>query len=194
MNEYLSQLKPKRTEIPARFDYFWQWRIEPELLFQLCQNISLFPHTKTYKGKAEKLHFWLSWTLAIAKHPPDLGYEYWRSDIMAKFGNMQAVNIQLTQADKAPLEKFAEGYKYDVVHAINQLGGSGIKVSITWVDDSNSWCVTLTGSPSSKHNKDRFMSSWSDDWVEALFMGLYKHEVVCDNGSWVEHATSAKWG
>jgi hypothetical protein len=52
----------------------------------------------------------------------------------------------------------------------------------------------VIGNPSTKENDKRVMSSWSDDFEEALFIAGFKHFVLFDGGRWIEENNSARWG
>lgn len=104
------------------------------------------------------------------------------------------INVQLSEKDKPRLEAYAEHYNGDAVEMAYELTAQGYKLSISWIDDRNSFCVTVSGSKRTKFNKEHSMTSWSDDLTEACFMAGYKHEELAKKGDWEGLHVSTTWG
>lgn len=105
------------------------------------------------------------------------------------------INLRLTSDDKPGLAKFIKKCKDDVGDCLRELAIANCKLSISWVDEKTAWCVTVSPTKQSKLNKDCSMSSWSDDWVEAIYMTGYKVLVLAESGSWEKIASSQEdWG
>lgn len=129
-----------------------------------------------------------------------IGYENWSGDgidlagyyyrerdyFMANFKDWKFVNMRLTSDDEPELKKFALKYKSDVSAVVIELLSSGYKISITWVDDKESFIVTLTPTESCPYNAKSSMSSWSDDVIEAVMMAGYKNYVLADGKDWAD--------
>lgn len=115
----------------------------------------------------------IGWRYRQATH-----YFNWR-DNMWKF-----VQCKLSKDHKVPLEKFTREYKGGVSDVLQEICSMGYKVSVSWVDDKNSWVTTITGKKGAKINENVSLPSWSDDWAEALFMGAFKCIVLADRGDW----------
>lgn len=105
------------------------------------------------------------------------------------------VNIKLTAEDKPKLEKYAKEHKLDVVSALTAIASYGYKFSLSFVDDSNSWVASVSGSDRSKHNNKATMTSWSDDPAEAIFMAAFKCDVITQGEDWKEfEQENSNWG
>ncbi len=104
------------------------------------------------------------------------------------------VNIQLTAEDRPRLESFDKQYGNDTTKHLMDLTGSGYKISMRWVEEKQSFCVTLIGHKSMKRNQNFSMSSFSDDLHEAIVMANYKDAMICDGGEWDKHAQDSNWG
>lgn len=118
-----------------------------------------------------------------------------RAHFMARFQKMEFVTLRLTADDAKNIEKYAQSKEGDYTTVLHEILASGHKVSISWIDDKSSYIVTLIGTEHSQHNQGYSMTTWSDDLVEAIFMAGYKHEIVCDGGSWQDNSTGdMNWG
>jgi len=105
------------------------------------------------------------------------------------------INLRLTKDDKPGLKKFRETCNNDVGECLKELAISQCKLSISWVDDKAAWCVTVSATKQSKQNQNCSMTSWSDDWEEAIFMTGYKVITLAQSGSWSDLADAAEdWG
>lgn len=105
------------------------------------------------------------------------------------------VNINLTVADKKPLDNYIKECEGDYVKVIHQLLADGYKLSLNFHVDKGAYTVSITGSDDCKYNQDAILTSWSDDVLEAVFMNGYKHYVVCDGKDWAKNQTKENnWG
>ena len=105
------------------------------------------------------------------------------------------VNIKLKPEDKESLLKYAKEHKGQVESALSAIASYGYKFSLSFVDDSNSWCASVSGNERTKFNDKCTITSWSDDISEAIFMAAYKCDVVTEGGDWKEYEeTSSNWG
>lgn len=111
------------------------------------------------------------------------------------FSNREFSTLSLSEGDKKQLYEWADKETITPLDCATELGLAGYKLSFTWVDDQQSWCVSLIGTETSKPNQDKIMTSWSNDLGEAVIIGYYKHVVMCDSGSWPVRADNeGRWG
>ncbi len=103
--------------------------------------------------------------------------------------------IRLTEADKVPLQEYVHTHDNDPENILQELLSAGFKVSISFVDDQSAFVVTISGSERSKRNQGWSLSSWSDDFWEAVSMAGYKHFVLCDGKDWADlDKGKSSWG
>lgn len=109
-------------------------------------------------------------------------------------GNVEFVHIELSRTDQPKVTAFAENFGNDIDEILVDLLSAGYKVGLSWVDSRNAFCASLTGGNNAKANKGLCLTSWSDDWREAIFINAYKHYEICHQGNWQEHETVDNWG
>lgn len=120
---------------------------------------------------------------------------YWTAeDYMAQLGNWTMISCRLGKDDEKPLTKLMDECEHSLAFAITELTSMGYKCSVSWVDKSNSFVFSVTGTDRTPNNNKKTVTSWSDDVSEAVFMGLYKVKVVFNNGTWTENGTTSNWG
>lgn len=98
--------------------------------------------------------------------------------------NWTFIHYKIPREDESKLKDYIKSCKDSVDTPITVFASQGYKISISWVDDKNSYVVTVSPKEGSKVNSKSSLPSWSDDWQEAIFMCGYKHEVLCDGGDW----------
>jgi len=116
--------------------------------------------------------------------------------IMARYNSaVEFVNIRLTADDKPRVAKFVSDVEPDFAEHLINFIGSGYKVSINLDEANDCYIVAATGTQNSRENKGKCMTTRSGDLFECLYMMLYKHEMICDNGSWGEPVNqTSDWG
>jgi len=113
---------------------------------------------------------------------------------MASYGNKSFAQLSLNIQDKADFTKWAQTNPQPVDELIVELTGEGYKISITYVIDSQSFCVSLIGTDLCTVNKDMVMTAWAADPLEAMYLIAYKHIVKCNRDRWPSNDTGARWG
>jgi len=58
------------------------------------------------------------------------------------------------------------------------------KVSMSYVENSESWCISITGKEGAKFNTKCTLTTWNDDPIDGLFMATWKALVLFDGGKW----------
>lgn len=64
------------------------------------------------------------------------------------------------------------------------LAEKNYKVSLTYVETSQAWCVTVTGKEDAKFNAKTSMTSWGDEPLETLYMAAFKVMEIFGGGVW----------
>lgn len=108
--------------------------------------------------------------------------------------NWNFVTIRLQKSDKKGLETWAESIDHDLQTLYDFACDDNLKMTLTYSEKQSSWCFTLTRGDADKHQKNTSMTSWSDDPIEAQYMGFYKHVVISQRGEWVGEDNSQVWG
>lgn len=111
-----------------------------------------------------------------------------------QFRQKTFASVSLTRGDEDKFQEWRDSGNYNAVMAMQDFTGRGYKVSITWVVDSNAFCVSVIGTDDCSHNKDTILTSWSDDLEEAVMIAAYKHFEMCGDGSWPTNANGQRWG
>jgi hypothetical protein len=115
-------------------------------------------------------------------------------EAMAGYGDFTFSTLRVEPEDTPAFEKWLEGNSANPLTVLEEFAGDGFKVSVTYVTDQNSFCVTVVGTKETKRHDKMGMSSWSDDLGEALSMAWYKHFVMCDGGEWPTKGHGKRWG
>jgi len=110
------------------------------------------------------------------------------------YNAMSFAALSLTSADEKKYRDWAVDNTSDAQSLINGFCSQGYKVSITWVVESNAFCVSVIGTEDCIANKRAILTSWSDDILEALSIAVYKHVVMCDSGDWPTQDNTQRWG
>lgn len=112
---------------------------------------------------------------------------------MARKIDWQILSTKLTEKQKKEFLSWAEKNSDDLDSIVDSQLAGDHKISISWVDSSNAYCVSLSGKEDSKNHK-KTITSWSDDVLEALAMSAYKVTVVFGNGEWHDTVENSSWG
>lgn len=105
------------------------------------------------------------------------------------------IHIRLDKKHLPKIQEFLKSHDNDPENVLQEIMSLGYKVSMSFIDDRASFVVTMSGTDRTKHNDKMSVSSWSDDFWEAVTMMGYKHFVICDGKSWEDHDTSSEnWG
>lgn len=104
------------------------------------------------------------------------------------------VQIRLTGEHKDGFEKWSSRKDTDVALDVATFMSNGNKTSITWDDANKCWIVSATCKEESSKNYNHCLSSRSDDWYEAMKMNVYKNDVICNKGSWLDQQQDSNWG
>ena len=118
---------------------------------------------------------------------------YRTSESMVRKFDWSILNTRLSAEQASNFEAWMRQNKPEPEELVTTLCGSGYKVSISWVDSSNSFVVTVSGRTEGRNMK-KSIQSWSDDPIEALALCEFKRNVIFANGEWHDTAERTNWG
>lgn len=172
-------------------------RHNPSLQLDECVN---YLALKRGSAKRRKLtsgfrrlrHYWMK---AYGIELDDERYESLEHYEYKCYMKWKFATIRLTDADKLPLQEFLKEHDNDPENVLQELLSAGLKFSGSFIDDQAAFVVTISGSDRSKGNNGWSLSSWSDDFWEAVAMCGYKHFVLCKGKEWSDlDKHTANWG
>ena len=104
---------------------------------------------------------------------------------MAKARNdFNLIEYRLSPEEIEAYESWLSREKLTIVQCLNYCAEKNYKVSLSFSEHNSSWCASLYGKPDARFNKETTLTSWSDDPLDALTMGVYKASVIFDDGVW----------
>lgn len=124
---------------------------------------------------------------------PEIHWRIDAEDYMAKQqNNFNLIDYRLTDTEVESFEAWLERDKITLVQALNYCAEKSIKVSFTFSEDKSNWCISLTGREDNRFNSGCTLTTWSDDPLDAFFMGIYKASVVFADGKWQTRKSSQR--
>ena len=110
------------------------------------------------------------------------------------FAEVSFVNIRISADEKPAFDSWAEKQAKRVWEMIQSLADSGYKLSISPDLENSCYIATLTGTKHAVRNKNKAISSRSDDVIEAILLSAYKHVVLFGEGEWEGEQRQNNWG
>jgi len=110
------------------------------------------------------------------------------------FRDTQFCSLELKSSDAEALDAYVASWNNDLSELLQTLGNDGYKISFTWVDKQTSWCLTLIPTERASYNKNKLLTSWSNNPFEAAWICGYKHYVLCKGGEWPTSTNEGRWG
>jgi hypothetical protein len=110
-------------------------------------------------------------------------YKEWYQMARIKYG-VDFVNLKLSDDDKAAFSEWASESAGDTLTFLEQLVGSGYKLSLNEDEENHCFIAAVTGGQDNRDNRNKCLISRAPDLLEVLQMALYKHFVVCNAGDW----------
>lgn len=104
------------------------------------------------------------------------------------------VNLKITGKHKDGFTSWMSRKEADIHLDVVAFMSNGHKTSITWDTSNSVWIVSATCKEESSPNVNCCLTSRSSEWWEAMCMNVYKHDIICAQGSWVDNAESGDWG
>jgi len=113
---------------------------------------------------------------------------------MKSFSPATFSSLRINADEEKKFKEWWNNLKADTDEIVGNLCGSGFKVSVSWVVDQNSFCVSLIGTDATKKHKGMVLTSWSDELAEAVAMCAYKHYEMCGEDAWPVTEQGKRWG
>jgi hypothetical protein len=121
-------------------------------------------------------------------------HKEWYQMARIKYG-VDFVNLKLTEDDRKAFADWAETNSGDTLTYLEQLIGSGYKLSLNEDEENHCFIAAVTGGQDNRDNRNKCLISRAPDLLEVLQMALYKHFVMCNAGDWGEtEKQDMSWG
>lgn len=112
-----------------------------------------------------------------------------------KVNDYKIVQLSIVGDEVEKFEKWVKSTEFSAFDVFDELLSRNYKISSSWVDKNQAFCVSVTGKPEAKRNQKQTIVSWSNDLEEAFLMSLYKCLEICKDGNWEDYASeSGSWG
>lgn len=109
------------------------------------------------------------------------------SSLMAKNSNQPSFNLidyRLSDSELESYEQWVTKTKPSFGTVLADFAEKDYKVSFSFVEQSTSWCCSITGKEDAKFNSKSTLTTWSDDPMDALAMAHFKVFQVFEGGVW----------
>jgi hypothetical protein len=110
-------------------------------------------------------------------------WEYAEMKKRTRYG-VEFVNLRVPAEDKAKVTQWMLDHEVELGDMLDDLVSSGYKISLNLDSGNDCHLVAITGSDDAVYNRGLCMTSRAGSPVEALYVGLYKHYVLCDGKDW----------
>lgn len=106
----------------------------------------------------------------------------------------QFINLKIAGKHKDGFTSWMQRKESDIALDVVSFMSNGHKTSISWDTNNNVWIVSATCKDESSPNVNCCLTSRSNEWWEAMCMNVYKHDIICAQGNWLDNAESGDWG
>ena len=110
------------------------------------------------------------------------------------YNNITFVNVPLGNKDKAQFKSWFSDNERELPNLLATFIASGYKLSVKWDIDNQCYIATFTCDATGLTNHAKALSSRSNDWLEAIALGLWKTDVLCEDGRWPTEKQGFNWG
>jgi hypothetical protein len=94
------------------------------------------------------------------------------------------IDYRLNDAELDAFDEWVNANKLTIPQIISEFASKSYKVSFTYVESSQAWCISITGQKDAKFNSGATLTTWGDDSMETLFMAYFKVSQVFEFGVW----------
>lgn len=116
---------------------------------------------------------------------PTLRFTINFEDKMAKqFSDFNLIDYRLSDAELDQFEEWLTKKAPSATDSLVYLAEKSYKVSLTYVENSQAWCVTVTGKEDAKFNAKSSLTTWGDEPMETLYMAVFKVAEIFGGGVW----------
>ena len=114
-------------------------------------------------------------------------------DYMAKNANtFNLIEYRLSGEELEAYDAWVAREKLTPSQCLNYCAEKNYKVSLSFSEHNTSWCASLTGKKDARFNAETTLTNWSDDWIDALTMAVYKASVIFEDGVWKTRIQSTR--
>lgn len=116
---------------------------------------------------------------------PHISFYVDHEDKMAKqTSDYTLIDYRLSEDELNAFDKWLEKEAPTPTAVLIELASKDYKVSLSYVENSEAWCVSITGKENAKFNAKCTLTTWDEDPMEALYMAAYKTIIVFSGGKW----------
>lgn len=115
-------------------------------------------------------------------------------DMARNYNGPEFVECNLGKDDEKALEKFIQQYSGNVGQLLTDIGSEDYTIKVGFYVDHSAYACFLSPGKDNRQNRNKLISSWSDDPLEVIFMCWFKHKVVFGGDEWTSDKTGSKWG
>jgi len=130
--------------------------------------------------------------------PTIVGFYFeWRAVMAAqrKDYSVEFVNITISTSDKPKFEAWVQNEQADIFELLTHILASSYKVSTSLDQSNDCYIASFTGKEDCRYNAKKCLTSRAGTLEEALWLNLYKHFAICDQGDWGAGSNSqSAWG
>lgn len=101
-----------------------------------------------------------------------------------KNNDFNLIDYRLDDAQLEAFDKWAANKPPSFSAMMADFATADYKLSQSFVINSESWCVSITGKEDAKFNAKVTLTTWSDDVEEAIQMAYYKAFIIFEKGKW----------
>lgn len=112
--------------------------------------------------------FCVDWDSLMAKNKPDFNL----------------IDYRLSDQELEQFESWVASQKPTPIACLSDFAEKEYKISLSFVENSEAWCISITGKPDAKFNSASTLTTWSDDPFEGIVMAHFKVFTVFSGGVW----------
>lgn len=116
----------------------------------------------------------------------------WESLMAKKSLDFNLIDYRLSETELEAYETWLTKEAPNPTAILTELASKDYKISMTFVENSEAWCVSVTGKEGAKFNEKATLTTWSDEVLDALYMAAFKVFVIFNSGKWNTKASSKR--
>lgn len=116
---------------------------------------------------------------------PQLSFCIDHEALMAKSNNdFNLIDYRLSDQELEAFDAWSAREKPSFDECLAELASHDYSCKFTFVENSEAWCISVTGQKDAKFNASTTLTTWADTPTEGLLMAVYKVAEVFDWGKW----------
>lgn len=117
----------------------------------------------------------------------------WTDTVAKQNSDYNLIDYRMSDDELTAFDKWVKDKSVDPTAQLIELAGMSYKISLTYVENSEAWCISLTGREDAKFNSKTTLTTWADDPVEGIYMAAFKATQIFKGGKW-QTKTQSKRG